>query len=429
MDYRLCGLHSLKNCACGFPLLFKQGGLGNSILAKRKLDSSGDNSTGSPPKEKKKKKRPTKLVYPLGAPPAKPPDSRRLIHVGQIGTDLYMDNGFEKYRLKQDPGGAYLEKITSHKDPAKKESATFKQMLPLKRKNKKTNPHPIYPAVKGLIESSSKGDEVFAYLDALDPETEHGRANKEWQDEKIRDDAKKLKKDNRGTGSDEGMQTSGFSLALLRDSGFSLEPDIRKVDKGKHGQTVTRLDFHEHNRTGTRFIPLIGGPDYNHPGTATKTSRGQDHLSRGNSTLDHERMKAILEHHGPATEFGASAIAQVQQMKPPRDVIKSTNVSGYDPRGRDFTTDEDARQDLAFGSGWNRELLKRTARMIPEEFPGSSPLRVEDLSSDDENYDIPETMVLGNLLDPSNLSKNLIGLSNPRERPTDWLYKKKKSQK
>jgi hypothetical protein len=118
-------------------------------------------------------------------------------------------------------------------------------------------------------------------------------------------------------------------------------------------------------------------------------------------------------------------VEQVKQMKPPRDVIDPSNVQGYDPLGRDFATSEDARQDLAWESGYNREAMKRIAKQVPLEYPGS-PIRHEELSSEDENFNFDSSHVEEAVKDPSKLPLLYSSFENPKPRPAKWKYTKKK---
>jgi hypothetical protein len=383
--------------------------------------------------------------YPIGPPPGDgETDNRKYIEANHQGGDVYVVNDSNRYQLVKNDAGDYLERVSSKEtDDSLKLSGddSLEDLLGGGRSKKvsktlgkdsgKVLERSIYSKAMALAQKAREGDlQAQKKIETLgrinDPRHPDHKKSKLKQDSMIRDKAKKRgKKDQRGTGNDEGQQTFLFLTALTRDSGLSKDPGIRTVDTGKGGQTVTRMDFHQYNRTPTRSIPLIGGADHYHPGVATSTPGDQDHLSKGNHELDSARAQAILGHHGPATEFGASLVAQVKQMKPPRDVIAPSNIMGYDTQGRDFATNEDAQQDLAFEAGFNREVMKRAAKALPEEYNGSD-FGGGELSSDDETFEIGQSHIKEAIKEPSKLPLLFSSYEHPKPRPKGWKYKGKK---
>lgn len=327
-----------------------------------------------------------------------------------------------RHRAEDSSGNQKLKKAKNQKKPGKQD--TLKSLLRLNRaKRKKGQGRPLYSRIEELIEASAGGDkdaedqlkQVFA---ALDPTSEHFDYNKDQLDGMIRDAAKKLNpKDSRGTGHDEGQQTALFKLAMFRDSGMA-GSGYRTTDTGKHGQKVRRLDFHQYNRTRTAAIPLNQSSQSNHPGVATSSKGGQDHLNKDNATLDEARTSAIMQSHGPASEFGRSLVAQVKMMEKPANIRKPGNRDGYDPQGRKFAEDADAREDLAYESGYNREFMKRTAKRVNPEFSQASDIGADQLSDNDADFDdlIPPEIIEESLQDPSKLEEHLSTMPHPKRR-------------
>jgi hypothetical protein len=252
--------------------------------------------------------------YPIGKPPGDgETDSRKHVEVSDQGGGVYVDANAKRYELVNTTAGDYLQRVSS-----KKADASLKQPgdKPLEKilgggRSKKVKKslgsisgkvieRPIYSKAMSLADKARGGDlqarrDVENLGRINDPRHPDHKKGKKKQDSLIRDKAKKrTKKEKRGTGNDEGQQTFLFQTALTRDSGLSKDPGIRTEDTGKSGQKVTRLQFHQFNRTPTRSIPLRGGPGHNHPGVATSTPGGQDHLNLGNSELDSARAQATL---------------------------------------------------------------------------------------------------------------------------------------
>lgn len=387
--------------------------------------------------------------FKVGSPPPKgKKDNRSEVDAFHQGGDVYIDANANRYTLVRSNAGDYLQSISSQDtDPGlkSKKDLSMTSLLgggrskkvdrTLGKDKKKVLQRPLYSKAEDLTSGALQKDatsvkKIENILKLNDPRHPDFKKSKETQDRKIRDTAKKRdRKDKRGTGNDEGQQTFLFPTALNRDSGLSKDSNIRTRDTGAHGQKISRLQIHQYNRTPTRAIPLMGGPGHNHPGVATSTPGGKDHLSKGNADLDKARATAILTHHGPATEWGASTVQQVKHMKPPRDVINHKNVTGFDTKGRNLSKDKEARQDLTWESGRNRETLKRIAKKIPEEYPNLSPIRHEELSSDDEAFGIDPSEIDEAVQDPTKLPLVFSSFENPKPRPPGWEYKGKVKKK
>lgn len=384
--------------------------------------------------------------YKVGPPPATgKTDSRKEVEAFHQGGDVYVDAGANRYQLVTTTAGDYLSPVSAQStDASLAGGSSMKSLLGGGRAKKldldlsgtkgKVLQRPIYTKAEELAEKARKGDaaakqSILEIGKLNDPRHPDHKKSKEEQDRWIRDKAVKRKGENRGTGNDEGQETFLFTTALTRDSGLSKDPGIRPVDKGSHGQEITRMMIHQSNRTPTSAVPLIGGPGHNHPGVATSSSGGQDHLNKGNAELDQVRAEAILSHHGPVSEWGASMVAQVHQMKPPREVIDPTKVMGFDPRGRELDKDPEARQDLAYASGRNREVMKRVVKKLRNEYGGASPMREDTLSSDDESFPIDDKAIEDVVIDPRKLPLLYNSYEDPKSRPSGWKYTGKKRKR
>ncbi|MEO1264018.1 MAG: hypothetical protein AAFZ15_34755 [Bacteroidota bacterium] len=385
------------------------------------------------------------MRYKVGEPP--PPgeeDARPEVEAANQGGGVYVSSSYRRYVL--DPSGAYLVPIAEAPVPTFSAVAPPRRLFGTGRSQKETfdlageqvpvKSRPIYRERRKTIAAKLAGDPVAeqqlrALAEHMDPRHKKYKKNHKRQNRKIRDKAVKRPGDVRGTGNDEGGETFLGTLATMRDAGMTGDPNVRTKSVGKHGQTLTRMDWHEGNRTRTRDLPLVGGPDFNHPGVATRTPGGQDHLNRGNARLDEARAAGILSHHSPASEFGAALVEQVKMTKPPRDIVDPDKVEGFDPQGRDLHTDGNARQDLAWSSGLARELRSRMAKKLGDEYENLSDYGVSELSSDDEAFDeaLPVELVEAAVRNPRLMPLLAPSMEHEKPRPKKWKYKRKRSKK
>jgi hypothetical protein len=259
-------------------------------------------------------------------------------------------------------------------------STEFKTALQAKSKKQ------LYKNMKQLTAGVRAGDpKAIARLEkfhaGLHPDNPKRTANKERLDGLIRDKAAKREGDMRGTGNDEMMLTSLFQLMVHRESG--LAHGIEPVSVADDGSKTGWLQWHEHARTSTALMPLVGGKEFAHPGYALQTASGSGFYVKGNHELDKARAGLIIRSTHPAQAAKRAMAEQVNRTKKGSDIASGGNV-GYDRKLRNFAESEDARNESALETHDAREVRKRVANAIARQHPNVSDA---DVSDDDETVD------------------------------------------
>jgi hypothetical protein len=213
-------------------------------------------------------------------------------------------------------------------------------------------------------------------------------------------------------------------MLLARDAG--LVDGATPTSTSVSGKVVTNLDFHQYVRTPVRGIALEGGDNYFHPNASSKTPGKQDHNSEGNHRLDSDRTRKIIQHTSPASTLQGVMTAQVKNQKSAAEIAKGS-VTGFDFKGRPLASDTEAQQDFAYQGGLNREIMKKIVKKTPIVFPeASQDPEAEELSSEDENFEVSSQQVEDALESPEKFSHLFSSLNDPKPRPDGWTYDQKK---